>query len=132
MIFKFNFLQIGLLATLIFNILGSLSSRIFAFDYSYLTPLSAIIYCSIGFITTKEFNLKMGTRYTTLMGLFDSTIGWMIAILLKANTGTLNIQPYSIELAIIVVISMTVLASLLGLISGGVALLLKKKAISNI
>jgi len=132
MIFKFNFLQIGLLATLLLNILGSLSSRIFAFDYSYLTPLSAIIYCFIGVITTKEFNLKKGVYYTTLMGLFDSTIGWMIAVLLKANTGTLNIQPYSIELVLVVVISITVLASLLGLISGGVALLLKKKTINNI
>lgn len=86
-----------------------------------------MIYCAIGFLTTKEKGLRKGVLYTTIMGLFDSTVGWVITILLEANTGKTNIQPYSFKIFIIGLIIMLIIASLLGLISGGVALLMKKK-----
>lgn len=65
------------------------------------------------------------------MGLFDSTIGWLISILLKANTGNIDIQPYSVNFFLMMVISMIIIASIMGLIGGGIALLTKKKSVNN-
>ncbi len=121
-----NLLILGILAVLTVSILGSLSSRLFNFDYSYLTPISILIYCTVGSVGSAEKGLKKGVWYTTQMGLFDSTIGWMIAIVLGANTGSIDIQPYSVTFFLLGVILITALTALLGLISGGVALMLKK------
>lgn len=124
--YKDNILMLGFLGVLAYDVLGSLSSRIFNFDYSYLTPISIVIYCAVGFFGTKEKGLKKGIWYTTQMGLFDSTIGWILAISLGANTGNLDIQPYSATIFIFVVIALTAVTSLIGLISGVVALMLKR------
>lgn len=124
--YKDNLLALGMLAVLTVAISGSLSSRLFNFDYSYLTPISMLIYGTAGFVGTTEKGLKKGVWYTTQIGLFDSTIGWMIAIVLGANTGSIDIQPYSVTFFLLGVILITALAALLGLISGGVALMLKK------
>lgn len=128
---KLNLLQIGILAIFLFDIIGSVSSRWIGFNYEYLTPLSFLIYCTISFLATRKTNLKTGVLYNVLMGLFDSTIGWLISILLKANTGGIDIQPYSVKFFLMMVISMIIIAGLMGLIGGGVALLTKKKSVNN-
>ena len=128
---KLNLLQIGILAIFLFDILGSLTSRWIGFNYEYLTPLSFLIYCTISFLATRKANLKAGVWYNVLMGLFDSTIGWLVSIILEANTGDINIQPYSVNFFIMMVISMVIIASVMGLIGGGIALLTKKKPVNN-
>ncbi|WP_316812928.1 hypothetical protein [Pedobacter heparinus] len=127
---KLNLLQIGILSILIFDIIGSLSSRWIGFNYQYLTPLSFLIYCTISFLATRKISLKKGVWYNVLMGLFDSTIGWLVSILLEANTGDINIQPYSVNFFVMMVFSMVIIASIMGLIGGGIALLTKKKPVS--
>ncbi|WP_316812133.1 hypothetical protein [Pedobacter heparinus] len=106
---KLNLLQIGILSILIFDIIGSLSSRWIGFNYQYLTPLSFLIYCTISFL---------------------ATIGWLVSILLEANTGDINIQPYSVNFFVMMVFSMIIIASIMGLIGGGIALLTKKKPVN--
>jgi hypothetical protein len=128
---KLNLLQIGILAIFLFDIIGSVSSRWIAFNYEYLTPLSFLIYCTISFLATRKINLKTGVWYNVLMGLFDSTIGWLTSILLKANTGDTDIQPYSVNFFLMMVISMIIIASIMGVIGGGIALLTKKKSVND-
>ncbi|MGN6638911.1 MAG: hypothetical protein ACTHJ8_08360, partial [Mucilaginibacter sp.] len=59
-------------------------------------------------------------------GLFDSTIGWEISKLLKANTGGIENDP-TIIVWITTIIFVTGLAAICGLIGGGVAKVFNKK-----
>ena len=128
---KLNLLQIGILAIFLFDIIGSVSSRWIGFNYQYLTPLSFLIYCTISFLVTRKMSLKKGIWYNVLIGLFDSTIGWLVSILLEANTGSTNSQPYSFNFFVMVVISMIIIASIAGLIGGGIALLTREKSVNT-
>lgn len=80
----------------------------------------------MGFWGTKKIDLKTGVLLAAAIGLFDSTIGWEISILLKANTGSLNNNP-SVAIWIITAVFVTGLAALCGLIGGGLAKAFQKK-----
>jgi len=116
----------GCLTIGFFDVLSSLVSRQFNFNYTYLAPGSFIIYCVFGFWGTKKINLKTGVFIAAAIGLFDSTIGWKISMLLKANTGNLDNNP-SAGIWIITAVFLTGLAALCGLIGGGLAKALKRK-----
>lgn len=116
----------GFLTIALFDILGSLASRQFNFNYTYLASGSFVIYCVFGFLGTKKTNLKTGVLVAAAIGLFDSTIGWKISMLLKTNTGSIENNP-GVVLWIITVVFVTGLAALCGLIGGGLAKVFKRK-----
>lgn len=120
---KLNPLQSGILLIFLLDLLGSLTSRWIGFNYQYIGSLSIIIYLAVGFLTTKKQGLKKGILYTALMGLFDSTIGWAIATVFKANMGK---EDYSVNFSLLMVVLVIIMTSIIGLIGGGVALALKQ------
>jgi hypothetical protein len=122
----FKLLLTGCLAILLTDVLGSLISKQFNFNYAYLAPLSLIVYSACGFWGTRAINLKSGVLIAAGIGLFDSTIGWKIAILLHANTGNFKNEP-TIQSWIVTMFFVTGLAALCGLIGGVVANAFRKK-----
>lgn len=124
---EYKLLLIGFLTIGIFDALSSIASNQFNFNYIYLALGSFIIYCFFGFLGTKEINLKVGVFVATATGFFDSTVGWKISMLLKANTGTIKNNP-TILMWSITIIFVTCLAALCGLTGGWLARVNKKKS----
>lgn len=115
----------GLIAVVLIDTIGSITSRELNFDYSLLSFVSFIIYGTACFFATRAKNLKTGIIYGMILGFFDSTVGLKISILLQANTPDYN---YEITLAlwIFIVIYMVGFGALTGLIGGGIAWILKR------
>jgi len=123
---EYKLILIGLLTIGIFDALASIVSKQFNFNYTDLAAGSFLIYCIFGFWGTKEINLKAGVLIAAAVGLFDSTIGWEISILLKANTGNIKNDP-TLPVWIITIVLVTGLAGLCGLIGGGLAKIINRK-----
>lgn len=109
----FKPLLFGILGVLIVDSLGSIASNKFNFDYSNLIPFTIVIYIAVGFLTTRKTNKITGIFLTTLLGLFDATVGFQISILLKANTMESDFELTS-GLLIFTIIILTIFASILG------------------
>jgi len=123
---EYKILVIGMIIIGLSDAVGSIASRKFDFNYSLLTPVAFMIYATIGFLATREKDLKTGVLIASAAGLFDSTVGWKISMLLGANTGSIKIDP-TITIWVITIIFVTGLAALCGLIGGGLARVLKRK-----
>jgi hypothetical protein len=120
-------LLIGLVTIALLDTFGSIASRQFNFNYSLLSPVSFIIYGTVGFFTARIKNLKTAILLGAILGLFDSTIGLKISMLLHAYTGELKYQ-VTTGLWITTSIFTTGLAALVGLMGGGLARMVKNKS----
>jgi len=89
----------GLVAVTTIDVLGAITSRKLNYKYVYLTPLSFLVYFSMGyqghFITTLPWTLII----VCLTGIYDGTIGWRLAIILKANFADKAEQMKSLSLS---------------------------------
>jgi len=79
-------LACGILAIAILDTLGSLVSRKYKMEYAYLAFISVIIYFLTGFFGARLGNLPYAMVCCGLVGFFDATIGWDIAIRLSAHS----------------------------------------------
>jgi hypothetical protein len=119
----------GLIAVALLDTFGSIASRQLDFNYSNLFFLSFLIYGTTCFLVTQIAALNTGVMHGMILGLFDSTIGFKISILLDANTGNTNYE-LTTGLWIIIVVLMIGYGAFVGLISGGLASLLKRRDIN--
>jgi hypothetical protein len=124
---EYKILLIGCLTIACVDAISSVASRQLNFNYGYLTPVSILIYGSVGFWGTKKINLKTGVLIAAITGFLDATAGWQISILLKANTGDAQ-HPISPAVWAITLIFVTALGALCGRIGGGLAKVRKNKA----
>lgn len=122
---EYKVLLIGALTIGLYDAIASISSRQFNFNYSILAAGSFIIYVTFGFISAKGNSLKTGVWVAAGVGLFDSTAGWEISMLLHANTGNVKNDPSAI-VWIITAIFVTVLAAICGLAGGWLGRISKK------
>jgi len=123
---EYKLLLLGIVAVTLLDIFASIASRQFNFNYALLSPISFIIYGLLGFFATKVRNLKTAVLLGAILGLFDSTIGLKISMLLNAYTGELKYQPTAGEW-VITSILMIGFAALVALIGGGLTRMAKKK-----
>lgn len=77
-------------------------------------------------MTLKNNILLTGLLGIALVDAIGSTVGWLIMNLLEANVGT-EIQIYSPDKFFAMVLGVTLFGGLVGLISGGISLQLKRK-----
>lgn len=117
----------GLVAVGLLDIFGSIASRQLDFNYSNLSFVSFLIYGTTCFLVTKIAGLKIGVIYGMVLGFFDSTIGLKVSILLDANNGDYNYD-LTVGFWIIIVVFMIGFGALAGLIGGGLARIVKKRA----
>lgn len=78
---------IGLIAITLIDSVGAIASRKYDFNYGYLTVLSLLVYATIGGLVSTMHNLSLALAINLLLGFYDATVGWWIAMRLKANTG---------------------------------------------
>ena len=78
----------GLLAVTAIDTLGSITSRKWNYNYAYLSPVSITAYTLLGYIGNGLLDNFMAVLFASAMvGIYDGTIGYRIAILLRANYG---------------------------------------------
>jgi hypothetical protein len=77
----------GLFAVTLIDVLGSITSRKWNYNYAYLTPLSFIVYTMIGYYVSQTTSLNWALIIGSLVGIYDGTIGWRLAIIFNANMG---------------------------------------------
>ncbi len=112
---EYKIILVGLLSITVFDIIGSVLSAKLNFIYSNLWPISLAIYVLIPFFVTRVSNFKTGLISATLLGFFDSTIGWKLSTLLGANMGFVKINLSNTEL-IIMIIMITFYSTFIGAI----------------
>jgi hypothetical protein len=75
----------GFLAVTTIDMLGSIASRKLNFNYAYLTPLSFLVYFSLGYRGHFLSSLPWTLIIACLTGVYDATVGWRLSIILRAN-----------------------------------------------
>ncbi|WP_298539178.1 hypothetical protein [uncultured Aquimarina sp.] len=125
---EYKILVIGIVALLILNFFGSIGSRMLDFNYSNLSPLSYTIYGLMGFLVTKQKNLKTGVLFAAILGFSESTVGSLVSNLFgEPNTGDLKVE-MTTGIWVFMIIVVTGVAALIGLIGGLLTKILKKKS----
>lgn len=76
---------IGFAIVAIFDILGSILSRVLGFEYVWLTFGSFIIYGMLSLYLQRYDGFSVALLGSFLIGLFDGSVGLLIADKLKAN-----------------------------------------------
>ena len=82
----FQYLSLGLGGILIVDVFGSIASRRFDFNYTYLSVLSFLLYTYVGFSVSKSCGIESALIINFIIGLIDATLGNFISIKLKAKT----------------------------------------------
>lgn len=100
----------GLVAITGIATLGAVASRKFEFKYSAFIILSLVIYISMGYFISKDFEFKRAVLVNGLLGLYDGTIGFWLSLKLKANTGISDKELEVIKGKPSIAITMVVLA----------------------
>ncbi len=106
---------IALAIIAIYDAIGSILSRKLNFEYVWLTFGSFVIYGLIALYLEKYDGLIISIIGSFLIGMFDSTIGLLIAKKLNANI--LEKDKEAISITPKLVISMGSLASIIGILS---------------
>jgi hypothetical protein len=123
---EYKIIIIGFLAITLFDIIGSITSSKFNYPYINLWPISLIIYISIPVFVTIASNFKTGMVTGSLLGLFDSTIGWKISMLLGANT-VLTYANLSNKQLVAMIIIVTLYSTFIGLMASWLTIIFTKK-----
>jgi len=126
----YKLLLSGCIVIALYDVLGSIISKQFNFNYAYLSLGSLFIYGLGGYWGTRTNNLKNGVLVAGCIGLFDSFVGWKISMLLHANTGSIKNTPTTL-VWIISIIVLIGFATLCGLLGGLIANLFKKKLVNT-
>ena len=106
-------LAIGIVAILFLDTAGSLLSRKYKIDYTYLTFVSLLIYFLVGYFGARLGNRSFALLCCALVGFFDATIGWDISIRLSAYTKKKQ-TPKNNSQKNIVIVFVTILSFVIG------------------
>ncbi len=79
MALKYRLLLYSFLIIILIEALGSIASNEKLFDYAYLGFILCFVYFIMGFITTKQVDLKAGALNSVILGTFDVLVGWIIS-----------------------------------------------------
>ena len=109
-------LLIGFAVIIVIDILGSMASKQMNFNYSYLSPISYVVYTAIPFFISKRDGRKPAVVAGAFLGLFDVTVGLKISMILQANTGDYDMNSMILPVYIFTVIVMILMGSLFGLL----------------
>jgi len=80
-------IAMGILAVTVIDVVGSITSRKWHYNYAYLSPLSFMVYTIIGYYVSSTTSLNWALMIGSVVGVYDGTIGWRLALLLNANMG---------------------------------------------
>jgi hypothetical protein len=78
---------VGIVTVTLIDVLGSITSRKLSYPYKHLTVISFIVYTYIGYYISRIAGLESALMVGSVVGIYDGTIGWKLAIILEANMG---------------------------------------------
>lgn len=81
---------IGIVAVSVIDLIGSISSRWFNFNYSKLAAISYFVYIQVAFFIALKSNFISTVSATFLVGIYDATAGHYISEWFSANWGELK------------------------------------------
>lgn len=77
----------GLVSILLVSTIGAIASMKFNFKYSYLWIVSAFTYAGLGYLIARRADFTMVIVTCSVLGLIESTLGYYLSIISKANNG---------------------------------------------
>ena len=110
------------------DIISSFLSRWLNIYYDWFSIPSIIIYIGMAYLIACKQDLKTTLSSVTKLGLYDATIGFIIALLLEANYGGFEKKIYQLGLVgwLFLIILAVLFANVLGLIGFVLAMRNKK------
>ncbi len=121
-----NFLLVtlvGAIAVLVFDTGGALLAENIGFDYTSLSIGSSIIYIFFGFLGGRKSGWHYGLFVGAVLGLVDSTLGWMISWTIGPGKPS---EEMSTVLIVFTIVFVTLTAAFHGVIGGVLSLLGRK------
>jgi hypothetical protein len=112
----------GLLVIVLLAILGAILSRKLNFKYSYLSLITAILYILVAYFICRIADLKTALIINGLLGLFDSTIGFLLSIKFQSNSGYTKEQSIKM-IGLKTSIAMIIIALAFSLVGYGISLI---------
>lgn len=101
-----------------FDVVASLLSRLFRFDYTNLVWVSLLIYLAAGYWGAHYRGFMFGLLLGSLAGLIDSTLGWFVSTAIGPFSSS-EIPPVSYSVGRIVIPTVTLLGFVFGLVGAG-------------
>ncbi len=99
----------ALAAVTIIDWAGAAASRILNFSYVYLSFVSFGVYVLLGYFVSPKCGLNIGILSSLIVGFYDATVGWKLALKSKANfelsDDDIRMMTPSTNLAVMLVVS---------------------------
>ena len=109
---------VGCVTIVAFDALGAAAARQFDFNYSYLAPISFVIYAAVAFLAARESrNATLGAVAGTTVAFVDATLGWTASWLIGPGAA----DEYSRGEVVMTAVVVVVIGTTLGFIAGRVA-----------
>ena len=112
-------------AVVLFDVIASLASRVFVFDYGKLFWASWLIYFLAGFVGCKRLGFIGGVSAGLVAGFADATLGWFLATAIGPHVSA-RPPAFGIVVVAVTVVIVSVLGTFFGLIGATLAKLLKR------
>ena len=111
----FPFYLAVILAVALFDVIASLASRIFMFDYTNLIWASWSFYFIAGFVGCKRLGFVGGVIAGLVAGFGNATLGWFLSTAVGPYLPNRPQQQYGIVIVGITIVIVTMLGTFFGL-----------------
>jgi hypothetical protein len=122
----FQFYLTVFLGVALFDVIGSLASRIFVFDYTKLFWASWCFYFVAGFVGCKRLGFIGGITAGLVAGFGDATLGWFLSTAVGPNLPNHPQPQYGIVIVGTVIVLVSTLGTCFGLIGAALSKVLNK------
>jgi len=115
-----------ILAIALFDLIASLASRMFVFDYTKLFWASWCIYFIAGFVGCKRLGFIGGITSGLVAGFGDATLGWFLSTAVGLYLSNGPQQQYGIVIVGITIVIVSTLGAFFGLLGASLSKLLNR------
>jgi len=115
-----------ILAIALFDLIASLASRMFVFDYTKLFWASWCIYFIAGFVGCKRLGFIGGIISGLVAGFGDATLGWFLSMAVGPYLPNRPQQQYGIVIVGITIVIVSLLGVFFGLLGASLSKLLNR------
>jgi hypothetical protein len=122
----FQFYLAVILAIALFDVIASLASRVFVFDYTNLFWASWCLYFIAGFVGCKRLGFIGGVAAGLVAGFADATVGWLLSRAIGPYLPNHSQPQYGILIVGITIVVVSFLSTFFGLLGAALAKLVNR------
>jgi hypothetical protein len=115
-----------ILAVALFDVIASLASRMFVFDYTKLFWASWCFYLIAGFVGCKRLGFIGGITAGLVAGFGDATIGWFLSTAVGPHVPNRPQQEYGLVIVGITIVIVSMVGTFFGLLGAALFKLLNR------